>query len=277
MVNNLVYDVGMNNGDDTKYYLHLGYNVIAIDASPDLVDRAKVTFENEIKENRLEIINIGIASEEGVLDFYLNKHHSAWNSFDFNIGSRGGSGYEVIKVRTRSIHEIIKEKGVPYYLKIDIEGYDKTCLESLININERPKIVSVELSEMDLILKLKELGYNKFKIIDQQSFLSMELPQTKEYNSYWKLMKYRLSMKLLTRITRKLFGKIIVAFYEKQFKYLFKYNHPHGSSGPFGENLPGKWLTFEDAVYVYLFYKKRYGSLKRSEEYSYWIDIHATT
>ena len=29
--NNLVYDLGMHNGDDTDYYLHKGYRVIAVD------------------------------------------------------------------------------------------------------------------------------------------------------------------------------------------------------------------------------------------------------
>jgi len=35
--NDLVYDVGMNNGDDTAYYLSLGFRVIAIEANPELV------------------------------------------------------------------------------------------------------------------------------------------------------------------------------------------------------------------------------------------------
>src|SRR4051794_19060733 len=100
MIENLIYDVGMNNGEDTAYYLSLGYNVIAIDASPDLVTKAQSVFSNEINKNQLEILNIGIASEEGVLDFYLNKLDSVWNSFDINIAGRGGSGFETIKVKT---------------------------------------------------------------------------------------------------------------------------------------------------------------------------------
>ena len=121
MNNNLIYDVGMNNGDDTKYYLSLGYNVIAIEASPELVKKAQVVFEKEIAKGNLEILNIGIASGPGALNFYLNKHESKWNSFVKDIGSRGGEGYDIIKVKTTSIDQIITEKGRPYYLKIDID------------------------------------------------------------------------------------------------------------------------------------------------------------
>ncbi len=38
-VNDLVYDIGMNNGDDTAYYLSLGFRTVAIEANPELVDQ----------------------------------------------------------------------------------------------------------------------------------------------------------------------------------------------------------------------------------------------
>ena len=34
MIPKLVYDVGMNNGDDTAYYLRMGYRVVAFEANP---------------------------------------------------------------------------------------------------------------------------------------------------------------------------------------------------------------------------------------------------
>jgi hypothetical protein len=36
----LIYDVGMNNGDDIAYYLRRGFRVLAIEANPDLVANA---------------------------------------------------------------------------------------------------------------------------------------------------------------------------------------------------------------------------------------------
>jgi hypothetical protein len=40
MLADLIYDVGMNNGDDTAYYLSRGFRVIAIEASPVMVEDA---------------------------------------------------------------------------------------------------------------------------------------------------------------------------------------------------------------------------------------------
>ncbi|TIL80880.1 MAG: FkbM family methyltransferase, partial [Mesorhizobium sp.] len=45
----LVYDVGMNNGDDTAYYLHRGFRVVAIEADPDLCNGAVSRFGKELE------------------------------------------------------------------------------------------------------------------------------------------------------------------------------------------------------------------------------------
>ena len=61
--------------------------------------------------------------------------------------------------------------GIPYYLKIDIEGMDSVCLEALLDFSEKPDYISIE-SEKISFKKLKEeyllfkaLGYYKFKAI----------------------------------------------------------------------------------------------------------------
>jgi len=47
-IERLIYDVGMNNGDDSAYYLSLGFRVVAIEANPELVEQAKLRFAREI-------------------------------------------------------------------------------------------------------------------------------------------------------------------------------------------------------------------------------------
>ena len=55
----LIYDVGMNNGDDTAYFLHQGYRVLAIEANPVLARQAEGRFEKETREGRLIVLNVG--------------------------------------------------------------------------------------------------------------------------------------------------------------------------------------------------------------------------
>jgi hypothetical protein len=39
VLKNLIYDVGMNDGNDTAYYLSRGFRVVAIEANPVLVEQ----------------------------------------------------------------------------------------------------------------------------------------------------------------------------------------------------------------------------------------------
>ncbi len=276
MNENLIYDIGMHNGDDTAYYLSLGYNVIAIEASPDLVEKGKLRFQQEIADKRLEILNVGIASKSDFMDFYLNKANSVWNSFDKEIGERGGLGFEIIKIRTTGLDEIIGDKGLPYYMKIDIEGNDILCLMSLTGSKEKPKYISAEVNDISILNKLYELGYRKFKLIDQFKFLPLELPATREFKIYKKHYFFSHSMNFFVRASRKLFEKYVNRYCLAQYRKLFNYDHAQGSSGPFGEGLPGRWVDYEQLLKVYQFYKTSFENSRRFGGFNFWIDIHAT-
>lgn len=65
--------------------------------------------------------------------------------------------------------EILEEHGVPYYCKVDIEGYDQHCLTGLTD-ESRPPFFSVEHSGYPFIDHMHELGYDRFKLIHQASF-----------------------------------------------------------------------------------------------------------
>jgi hypothetical protein len=61
----LVFDLGMNNGDDSAYYLLKGYEVVAAEANPTLVDQARVRFQKEIQAGLIVIEHVGIADQCG--------------------------------------------------------------------------------------------------------------------------------------------------------------------------------------------------------------------
>ena len=53
--NNLIFDVGMHKGEDTHYYLLKGFDVVAFEADPNLVQFSKRRFKKEIDQKRLII------------------------------------------------------------------------------------------------------------------------------------------------------------------------------------------------------------------------------
>lgn len=171
MHNDLIYDVGLYNGDDTAYYLHKGYRVVAVEASPVLVEQANIRFSTEIKTGRLYIEPVGIGARYGRENFWINDARNDWNSFDKNFTTYHNdpmylSLCHTITVPVVPITDLLAKYGVPYYLKSDIEGNDLYCLEGL-DQSDLPAYVSVESHRLENLLRLYELGYRQFKLIHQ--------------------------------------------------------------------------------------------------------------
>jgi len=156
----MIYDVGMHTGEDTAYYLHRGFKVIAIEANPELCQQAHVRFAREINKGRLVVLNVAIAREEGSAEFWICEGHTEWSSFYERAASRDGLPHHSIKVACKSFDSILSEFGIPYYIKIDIEGSDVVCLESLRKVRDLPKYISCELGDLSAVVKiLQELQF----------------------------------------------------------------------------------------------------------------------
>ena len=164
MHQDLIYDVGMNNGDDTAYYLRRGFRVVAIEANTCLAKCAAERFRTQISSDQLRILNIGIAAEEGELPFWICETRSEWSSFDRKIASRDGCPHHEVMVPSRRFASVLEEFGVPYYLKVDIEGNDILCLQDL-NPQRLPKFVSMESASSDLITLMARREFKRFKAI----------------------------------------------------------------------------------------------------------------
>jgi FkbM family methyltransferase len=251
---NLILDIGMHKGEDTEYYIKEGYNVLAVEANPFLADYCRKKFANEIKLNRLTIVNAGIAEEAGVLPFYVNLHSSEWSSFDKTIGTRNNTKFEVIDVPCLRTKSLFEEYGVPYYMKVDIEGYDYLSLNDIPDSIKKPQYVSCEANDAEWLDILYRKGYKRFKLVNQaNNFKPFNLKREK--NSYYVL--YR---KIKHAINHKL-------------RNVIKSKYPGGSSGPFGENSKGAWKTYEEVRQIYLDFNQ--GDLKTPLNYISWLDFHA--
>jgi hypothetical protein len=84
-------------------------------------------------------------------------------------------------VRALSLIDVLGLHGVPYFMKVDIEGADRLCLEALLHFSERPDYLSIESetvdagrlgSELDL---LEQLGYTTFQAV-QQAWVPRQSP-----------------------------------------------------------------------------------------------------
>jgi FkbM family methyltransferase len=281
MVKHLIYDVGMYDGSDSINYLKKGFEVVAIEADPVLAEKARKKFKKYVDEKKLTVVSCGVASVNGTADFYINEKNPFWNSFDLEISSRDGLPYHTVQVQCRNFGDILKEYDVPWYLKIDIEGHDKFCITAL-NPDNLPQYVSFEADnhgDTELLDILYQKGYRKFQLINQNTFEPVTIPYESGYRKDKMDLKDRLYLKvmysnnLFMRIARKLGAR-------KIFRSLLNPSHhltyAIGSSGPFGEDLTGTWLSYEEVKKLYVGSYKEYEQRATNKDYGYWADLHAS-
>ena len=217
MVEDLIYDVGMHRGKDTELYLRKGFRVVAIEANPALVRLVQQSLAEFVESGRLTIIECAIASTPGTVPFWINTTDDLWASLSKDHTATWTS-HDRIDVRASTFDSVLAAHGIPYYLKVDIEGADQLCLAALRKFPTHPRFVSFECSftdfeqTFDALSTLWQLGYHRFKLVNQANHPFVRLPKPAREGSY-------VDMKLDGTMT-----------------------------GPFGEEIPGEWLGIEELV-----------------------------
>ena len=132
-------DIGAN--DPVKgnnffaHYLTRGITGINVEPNPDLFKRLQVT-----RSKDLNIDSIATTGQERVLPFYLNLNHKISSTrFDPNAVQ------DFIKtISTRDLAALTEDLGLPWVLKIDIEGEDINILGDLLANGAYPDLIVIE-------------------------------------------------------------------------------------------------------------------------------------
>jgi FkbM family methyltransferase len=233
----LIYDVGLHCGEDTDFYLRKGFRVVAFEANPELVRRCRERFKEEIRAGLLTLIEGAIVDMSTVgsdrkVRFYRNESGTAWGSASTEWADRNvrqGTPVSLIEVDAVDFAAVMKKHGVPRYMKIDIEGCDRVCLEALKQFQERPDFISIESDKTSHegirqeIEMFESLGYDGFQAVEQQ-----DIPD-----------------------------KQVVPKPAREGKYVEQRFEP-GSSGLFGEELESSWKSAGQVLRLYRFIRLGY-------------------
>jgi FkbM family methyltransferase len=176
VVDDLIYDVGLHRGQDTAFYLRLGYRVVAFEANPRLIEHNRRRFAAELDDGRLTIVEGAITGgDEEAVTFYVHAEHDELSTIDSTWVERNVAAGQSrpITVPAVDFAAQIRATGVPYFMKVDIEGADEVCFRALLEFANRPKYVSLESSKVswDALCAefgmLERLGYNRFAVVQQ--------------------------------------------------------------------------------------------------------------
>jgi hypothetical protein len=228
------------------------------------------------------LVNAGIAESAQNATFWISDRPE-WSSFSKAIASRGGTGHQPFPVQIVPFADILKEYGVPHYLKIDIEGNDRICVNALRPSEILPLYISVESEcvgddddavsdeEATAVLDtLHNVGYRRFKLVSQYNWTAARPALLSNYRVRLieSLAKGRLRVVGLAKIASKFTDASTIM-------RRVRFDFPRGATGAWGEDIPGPWMTLRQARSCYLRERRRHFS-RRQRAYSFWYDWHAT-
>lgn len=172
---NLIFDLGLHRGEDTDYYLRKGFNVVALEANPDLVRSASARFKAEARAGRFTPVQKALWKASGeAMSFHVNPEKDDWSSLLESWAGKGGHALKTIEVQTVTLSDLFDAHGVPYYVKCDIEGADEVFVDQLWADERMPDFVSVEAASVDLLNKLAAKGYDAFQIVNQATLWAVQ-------------------------------------------------------------------------------------------------------
>jgi FkbM family methyltransferase len=211
----IIYDLGANVGSNLEYYLKKADKVVAVEANPVLAENLRTKFANAISAGKLFVEQSVISADKNAerVPFYIHKLHSAISQFP-KPDDASLDQFDCVLLPSKSIVEIVKKYGAPWYIKIDLEHYDAIILKALFESNIRPPFISAEAHHPDILIILAGIGgYKAFQSIDAY-------------------------------IIPNQFRNFSIQTLEGAEKYSFAYH----SAGPCGDDLKSDWLTAENLI-----------------------------
>jgi FkbM family methyltransferase len=169
----LIFDIGMDLCQDTDFYLAKGFRVVSVDANPSVCEAAAERYAAQVASGQLTIVNRAISENREPLIFYVCKTLSAWSTASPRLRdekAKQGAAFEEIEVKGARAADLLEEYGVPYFAKIDIEGFDLICLQGFRGAPAKPKYISTEVDFYTVdeqIACLEDLGYRRFALVNQ--------------------------------------------------------------------------------------------------------------
>jgi FkbM family methyltransferase len=206
----VIYDLGAHTGADIPYYLHKADKVVAVEANPELAGQLSAKFHVAVQKGHLFVENLAVTEieGEGPMSFFLNNKADVLGTLlKPQVNS---SHYSEIVVETASIDSLIRKHGLPYFVKIDLEGADMSILRAMAKEDLFPPFISVEGHDPGVFGVLAALGnYKSFKL----QYGALVERQFKRFQ------------------------------FRDRFGAVQTYSFPAHAAGPFGDDLPSRWTT----------------------------------
>jgi FkbM family methyltransferase len=127
----LIFDIGANGGNKAIIFSALASKVISVEHSPTAVHILKERFEHR---SNVVVVQSGVGEEMGSHKFYMFGDVDAYNTFSPKWKDRLSTSdttdtrprkdvTKTMEIPIVTLDELIRQYGIPAYIKIDVEGY----------------------------------------------------------------------------------------------------------------------------------------------------------
>jgi len=161
----LIFDVGAHHGLKTDIYLAHNATVICIEPQPSCLKILRKKYKNNQK---VVIVPQGLSNISGTMKLYIcdtaptiSTFSTEWQHGRFENYTWG----KTVPVPVTTLDHLIKKYGIPYFCKIDVEGFEEMVLKGL---STPIPVVSFEFTKeffknsKSCIQYLENLGYKNF-------------------------------------------------------------------------------------------------------------------
>lgn len=166
--NALVFDIGANVGTMTTIFASLGAKVIAVEPNPDCARHIELTTSRPA----VEILQAAVGERNGLAELELSDRKDKMSSLSAKWReaiSKENQDYvglwnRKLTVPMITLDSLVERYALPFYIKIDVEGYEDQVLKGLTSC---PPLLSFEFNSVFLDPARRALNNNLF---DQASF-----------------------------------------------------------------------------------------------------------
>lgn len=147
--NKLVFDIGANKGNKVKAFLKMGFEVIAIEPERKALSTIRWRYG---RNKKVTIVEKGVSDKEATLTIHIAEDRSGLNTVNekwvdslekerSNRWHKKHAFKKKYEIKAVTADQLFEQYGVPYFIKIDVEGYEKSVIKGMSRL---PSFLSFE-------------------------------------------------------------------------------------------------------------------------------------